>query len=88
MTMHGRGLGDDHPLITARPRAPAAPGTATFPENGVYICKPGLQDRRRSLRLRVGRHDPHNRARRGAGIGQVLHGVIISQPREVTWPKD
>src|SRR5204863_8869949 len=48
LTLHGRGLGDDHPLVldSGRPgQSEIYEGTkrawdAQLPENGVYICKP------------------------------------------------
>src|SRR5439155_2773356 len=43
LTMHGRGLGDDHPLITSNYEAMKRAWDSPLPENGVYICKPAVK---------------------------------------------
>ncbi|HLH22824.1 MAG TPA: M24 family metallopeptidase [Chloroflexota bacterium] len=88
MLLHGRGLGDDRPLIIpsgyeGTDRAWSQP----FPENGVYICKPGVQTADDRYRFEWG--DTIRTTATGAvRMGRAPHGVIISEPREVSWPTD
>lgn len=95
MTLHGRGLGDDHPLVLdggsagadslyeGTARAWAAP----FPENGVYICKPTIFSADRRYQFAWG--DTVRTTPRGAiRMGKAPHGMIVSEPREVEWPRD
>jgi Xaa-Pro aminopeptidase len=87
MTMHGRGLGDDHPLITSTSEGARRAWNTPFPENGVYICKPGVKTADGRYAFEWG--DTVRTTARGAvRMGKSPHGIIISQPREVTWPKD
>jgi len=58
-----------------------------FPENGVYICKPSVStaDRRHSF----GWGDTiRTMARRSVRMGKAPHGMMFSEPREVSWPRD
>lgn len=87
LTMHGRGLGDDTPLIVERYESTQRAWNDPFPENGVYICKPSVRtaDRRHSFSWGdTVRTTPKGAVRMGKGP----HGVIISEPREVSWPRD
>jgi Xaa-Pro aminopeptidase len=88
MTLHGRGLGDDHPLVLPS----GYEGTqrawdAAFPENGVYICKPTVFTADRKHNFAWG--DTIRTTAKGAvRMGKSPHGMIVSEPRQVTWPKD
>jgi Xaa-Pro aminopeptidase len=88
MTLHGRGLGDDHPLVLSG----GYEGTrrawdAQFPENGVYICKPGIRTADRRYEFSWG--DTVRTTPKGAvRMGKSPHGIIISEPRDVSWPQD
>lgn len=88
MTLHGRGLGDDHPLVLSGGyEGTQRAWTSAFPENGVYICKPTIStaDRRYSF----GWGDTVRTTPKGTvRMGKSPHGVVISEPREVTWPRD
>jgi Xaa-Pro aminopeptidase len=87
MTMHGRGLGDDHPLVTSTSEGARRAWNAPFPENGVYICKPGVKTADGRYSFEWG--DTVRTTAKGAvRMGKASHGVMISQPREVSWPKD
>ena len=87
LTMHGRGLGDDHPLVTSTSEAARRAWDTPFPENGVYICKPGVKTADGKYSFEWG--DTIRTTARGAvRMGKSPHGVVISQPRDVTWPKD
>jgi Xaa-Pro aminopeptidase len=87
LTMHGRGLGDDHPLITSNYEAMKRAWNAPLPENGVYICKPAVRTADGAYEFAWGdtvRTTPRGTVR----MGKSPHGVIISEPREVSWPRD
>jgi Xaa-Pro aminopeptidase len=95
LTLHGRGLGDDHPLVLDG--GSSGPGSvyegtqrawdARFPENGVYICKPGVATADGRYHFEWG--DTVRTTARGAvRMGKSPHGIIISEPRQVTWPPD
>jgi len=93
MTLHGRGLGDDHPLVLdGGSRESIYEGTqraweAQFPENGVYICKPGIHTADGRYHFEWG--DTVRTTPKGAvRMGKSPHGIIISEPREVHWPQD
>jgi hypothetical protein len=95
MTLHGRGLGDDHPLVLDGGSAgpdDVYEGTkraweTTFPENGVYICKPGIATADRRYHFEWG--DTVRTTAKGAvRMGKAPHGIIISGPRQVSWPQD
>lgn len=95
MTLHGRGLGDDHPLVLDGGSAGADAvyeGTshawdAAFPENGVYICKPGIATADRRYHFEWG--DTIRTTPKGAvRMGKAPHGIVISEPRQVSWPQD
>jgi Xaa-Pro aminopeptidase len=95
MTLHGRGLGDDHPLVLDGGSAGSDAvyeGTqrawqAQLPENGVYICKPGIATADRRYHFEWG--DTVRTTPRGAvRMGKSPYGMIISQPESVTWPRD
>jgi len=95
LTLHGRGLGDDHPLVldSGRPgQSEIYEGTkrawdAQLPENGVYICKPAITTADGQWSFAWG--DTVRTTARGAvRMGKSPHGVIISEPHEVSWPQD
>lgn len=88
LILHGRGLGDDHPIIlpggyegTDRAR------DAAFPENGVYICKPTVRTTDGQYAFEWG-DSVRTTARGAVRMGRAPHGVVISEPREVDWPRD
>jgi len=95
MTFHGRGLGDDRPLVLTR----AGAGLTSiyestdrtwdhvFPADGVYICKPTLQAADGTASFRWG--DTVRTTESGAvRMGKAPHGLVISAPRAVHWPDD
>jgi Xaa-Pro aminopeptidase len=89
MTMHGRGLGDDRPLVLMRPggkiryEQTLREWDRPYVENGVYILKP-------SLRMTNGRqyrwgdtiHLTKDGARR---MGKSEIGLTISEPTTLEW---
>jgi hypothetical protein len=90
VTLHGRGLGDDRPLLLTR--AGGVPvGAETlrdwelpFPEDGVYILKPTLfmTDRKRLFRW----GDSVRTTPKGAvRLGRHPAGLVVSRPRSVEW---
>jgi Xaa-Pro aminopeptidase len=94
LIVHGRGLGDDRPLVLTRlDGIPFYDATtraleARLPENGVYICKPSVATANGEHEfawgdtVRVGKDG----ARR---MGRMPHGLQISPPGVFTdWPKD
>ena len=95
MTLHGRGLGDDHPLVLDGGSSGADQvyeGTrrawdSPIPENGVYICKPGIASADGRYHFEWG--DTVRTTPRGAvRMGKSPHGIIISEPHDVEWPRD
>jgi Xaa-Pro dipeptidase len=87
LILHGRGLGDDHPLVVPGYEGEQRAWQQTFPENGVYICKPTVMTADRRYAFEWGdsvRTTPAGAVR----MGRAPHGVIISEPREVHWPTD
>jgi Xaa-Pro aminopeptidase len=94
LLLHGRGLGDDRPLVLARADAkPDYEATErslglTFPENGVYICKPSIltADERREFPWGDSVRVTPAGAKR---MGSAPHGIVISEPRPfASWPRD
>jgi Xaa-Pro aminopeptidase len=94
LVMHGRGLGDDRPLLLANVDAkPDYEATARslglpFPENGVYICKPAIKTADRRYDFTWGdsvRVTPKGAVR----LGKSAHGLIVSKPGpQPLWPTD
>jgi hypothetical protein len=91
MTLHGRGLGDDRPLVlTRRGGASVYQGTdrewnLPFPENGVYICKPTLFTDDGRFGYRWG--DTVRTTAKGAvRLGSAAPGMLVSEPADVEWP--
>jgi hypothetical protein len=95
MTFHGRGLGDDRPLVLTR----AGAGLTSiyestdrtwdhvFPADGVYICKPTLQTADGKRQFRWG--DTVRTTRTGAvRMGSAAHGIVVSEAIDVSWPTD
>jgi Xaa-Pro dipeptidase len=94
LIIHGRGLGDDRPLLLttseAKPDYEATERSIGmgFPENGVYICKPTVTtaDKRHAF---VWGDTVHLTARGARRMGSAPHGLIVSPPRPYTgWPTD
>lgn len=93
LIVHGRGLGDDRPLLLtnldARPMYEGTERTMgfRFPENGVYIFKPTLATADKRYQFIWGDSVllTHGGATR---MGRRPHGLAISQPASVTWPSD
>jgi hypothetical protein len=90
VTLHGRGLGDDRPLLLTR--AGGVPvGAETlrdwelpFPSDGVYILKPTLfmSDRRRLFRW----GDSVRTTPKGAvRLGKHPAGLVVSRSQKVEW---
>lgn len=87
LILHGRGLGDDHPLVVPGYEGRERAWSAVFPENGVSIFKPTVYTADRRYHFEWGdtvRTTPVGAVR----MGRAPHGVIISEPRDVTWPTD
>lgn len=76
--LHGRGLGDDVPLAT-NPETIARFGDWQFPENGVYIIKPGVRaGSRPGFRFAWGdtcRTTPSGTVR----MGKAPHGLLVAR---------
>jgi hypothetical protein len=92
--MHGRGLGDDRPLLLtsteAKPDYEATERSMNLalPENGVYICKPTVFTADRKVQFPWG--DTIRITPRGAKrMGSAPHGIVISEAQPFTgWPTD
>ena len=87
LILHGRGLGDDHPLIVPGYEGEQRAWQQTFPENGVYICKPTVATADGRYSFSWGdtvRTTPSGAVR----MGHAPHGVDVSEPRQVIWPSD
>jgi Xaa-Pro aminopeptidase len=90
LLLHGRGLGDDRPLLLARPDYEATERSLghVFPENGVYICKPSILTADGTYEFPWGdsvRVTPSGAER----MGRAPHGLVISEKRPFTdWPRD
>ncbi len=85
LIVHGRGLGDDRPLLlTDLDAKPMYEGTSRtmdfrFPENGVYIVKPTLATPDKKYQFIWG--DSVVLAAGGARrMGRSPHGLVVSQP--------
>jgi Xaa-Pro aminopeptidase len=94
LIVHGRGLGDDRPLLLtnldARPMYEATERTMDFqfPENGVYIVKPTMvtADKRYQFVWGDSVHLTSSGARR---LGSCPLGLVVSEPGSFTsWPTD
>jgi len=94
LIVHGRGLGDDRPLLlTSLDAKPMYEGTERtmdfrFPENGIYIVKPTISTRDRKYQFIWG--DTVLLAADGARrMGHAPHGLVVSQPGSApAWPQD
>ncbi|VCU68418.1 Creatinase [Pigmentiphaga humi] len=94
LILHGRGLGDDRPLVLTKLDGEPFYGAtlraleARFPENGVYICKPSVATADGRVEFAWGdtvRVTPGG-ARR---MGSMPHGVQVSEARPFAdWPQD
>lgn len=92
MIVHGRGLGDDYPLLVTNLDGRPSARTErmldyTFPANGVYILKPTISSADNRYQFIWGDtvHVGPAGARR---MGRSPHGLVTSQPRSVEWPQD
>lgn len=94
LIVHGRGLGDDRPLLLTNLDAkPMYEGTERamdfhFPANGVYIVKPTISSRDKKYQFIWGDtvHVSSLGARR---MGKAPHGIVISPAKGLTsWPTD
>lgn len=75
--LHGRGLGDDVPLAT-NPETIARFGDWEFPENGVFIIKPGVRAGSRP-RMRLAWGDTCRTTPRGTvRMGKGPHGMLVA----------
>ena len=86
LIVHGRGLGDDRPLLLTRWDAkPMYEGTQramgfAFPESGVYIVKPTLSSPDKRYQFIWG--DSVQLTAGGAKrMGRGPHGLIVSEPK-------
>lgn len=94
LIVHGRGLGDDRPLLlTSLDARPMYEGTERamayeFPENGVYIFKPTIATADKKYQFIWG--DSVHLLRGGAKrMGRHPLGLIISEPSSFSkWPTD
>jgi Xaa-Pro aminopeptidase len=94
LLLHGRGLGDDRPLLLARTDAkPDYEATErslgmTIPENAVYICKPSVTSADGRYEFPWGdsvRVTPAGAKR----MGRASHGLVVSENKPFTdWPRD
>ncbi len=93
LIVHGRGLGDDRPLLLtnldARPMYEATERTMDFqfPENGVYIVKPTIATADKKYQYIWG-DTVHLTAKGARRLGSVPVGLVISQPTDFSWPRD
>lgn len=94
LIMHGRGLGDDAPLVLTKLggdpfyEATVRAMERKIPEHGVYVLKPtiGTADNRYQFAWGDSVHVQHSGAKR---MGCMPHGLQISaSQRFVDWPKD
>ncbi|WP_343927732.1 M24 family metallopeptidase [Pigmentiphaga daeguensis] len=94
LILHGRGLGDDRPLVLTKLGGDPFYGAterameAVFPEDGVYICKPAISTADGVFQFAWG--DTVRVTARGARrMGRMPHGVQVSEPGSFTdWPTD
>jgi len=94
LIVHGRGLGDDRPLLLtnldARPMYEATERTMDFqfPENGIYIVKPTIATADKKYQYIWG-DTVHLTSKGAKRLGQCPMGLVISQPSSfTTWPTD
>jgi hypothetical protein len=94
LIVHGRGLGDDRPLLLTNLDAkPMYEGTERamdfrFPENGVYIVKPTIATPDKKYQFIWGDsvHVSFKGARR---MGRAPLGMIVAEPSSfANWPTD
>jgi len=91
LIIHGRGLGDDYPLLVTNLDGQPSARTErmldyVFPANGVYILKPTIATADDRFHFIWGDtvHVGPAGARR---MGGAPHGLVISQPQAVNWPQ-
>jgi hypothetical protein len=93
LILHGRGLGDDRPLVLthldgvpfyeATRRALSQP----FPADGVYVCKPAVSTADGRWQFAWG--DTVRVTAQGARrMGRMPHGLQVSSAQPFEWPKD
>jgi Xaa-Pro aminopeptidase len=94
LIVHGRGLGDDRPLLLtnldARPMYEATERTMDFqfPENGVYIVKPTIATADKKYQFVWG-DSVHLTSQGAKRLGKCPLGLVISEPSSFTsWPTD
>jgi Xaa-Pro aminopeptidase len=93
LIVHGRGLGDDRPLLLtnldARPMYEGTERTMgfRFPENGVYIFKPTIATDDKKYQFIWG-DSVHLKKGGAKRMGKLPMGLAISRPTEVSWPND
>jgi Xaa-Pro aminopeptidase len=93
LIVHGRGLGDDRPLLLtnldAKPMYEGTERTMSyrFPENGVYIFKPTIATADKKYQFIWG--DSVHLMKGGAKrMGKLPPGLAISRPANLDWPRD
>ena len=94
LIVHGRGLGDDRPLLlTDLDAKPMYEGTERamnfrFPDNGVYIVKPTISSADKQYQFIWG-DSVHVSAKGAHRMGRSPHGITLSQPGGLaSWPTD
>ncbi|MFC7514598.1 M24 family metallopeptidase [Herbaspirillum sp. GCM10030257] len=94
LILHGRGLGDDRPLVlTHLDGVPFYDATTraldfTIPQDGIYICKPAVATADGAYQFAWG-DTVHVQARGAQRMGKMPHGVQVSPRRSFTdWPTD
>ena len=94
LIVHGRGLGDDRPLLLTNLDAkPMYEGTQRamdfrFPANGVYIVKPTISTADKKYQFIWG-DTVHLSARGARRMGRSPHGIVVSTPNGFSgWPTD
>jgi Xaa-Pro aminopeptidase len=95
LIVHGRGLGDDRPLlltnlVDATPMYEKTERTMDFhfPENGVYIVKPTLSTPDKQYQFIWG-DTVHLTAGGARRMGRGPHGLLVSEPvPPPDWPRD
>ena len=94
LIVHGRGLGDDRPLLLtsldARPSYEATERAMThrFPESGAYIFKPTLSTRDQAHQLILG-DTVHLKAGGAQRMGKHPLELVIAEPSSfANWPQD
>lgn len=92
LIIHGRGLGDDNPLLVTNLDGQPSARTErmldyVFPANGVYILKPTISSADNRYQFIWG-DTVHLRPGGARRMGRSPHGLVISKPATVEWPRD